>query len=253
MKQFEQQLLVRICILDVRLRCCAVRLQDHTDVEALHDLRICLRSGRSLLRPMRGLPGVDLLEQAAAAVGRLTNPIRELQVFVAQLNALGMPDVARQRSRGLQPALVQLQSCEELPHLLQLLDGFPALWRLAAREGCMRGLRRHIGRRLESDMGKISHSPHTAPEDLHALRLRVKRLRYASEAYPVLTPLNRRQLGLLRQLQQALGDWNDCQQWLECSLSDWQLAECRPIWLDRAQAAKNQADILLQRFEQISS
>lgn len=47
----------QIVALQVRLLACRERLAADTDSEALHDLRTTLRRLRSLLRPLRGLPG----------------------------------------------------------------------------------------------------------------------------------------------------------------------------------------------------
>jgi CHAD domain-containing protein len=54
----------QIVALQVRLLACRERLAADTDSEALHDLRTTLRRLRSLLRPLRGLPGVEQLEEA---------------------------------------------------------------------------------------------------------------------------------------------------------------------------------------------
>lgn len=252
MSKLSERLLVKISMLEIRLRCCLCRLNDPADSEALHDLRISLRSLRSLLRPLRGLPAVDLLEQACAAIGQLTNPGRELQVFVKELQRLGMQELADEYSATLRPLTSQLSESDELPHLLMLLEGFAPIWRLAAREGSMRGLHKHIVRRLERGLKKIPHALHASPEDLHVLRLQVKRLRYGSQAYAELTPVSLPRLKLLGQLQQTLGDWNDCQHWLQCSLADERLADCRRLWSDRAEAAVLRADKLLGQFEKLA-
>lgn len=248
MSRFSERLLVNINLQEIRLRGCLFRLEDSADSEALHDLRICLRSLRSLLRPLRGLPAMDLLEQASAAVGRLTNPERELQVLVSELQRLGMPQLAQHFSAAFRPATAQLLKSQEVTRLLQLLEDLAPFWRVATREGCMRGLSRRITRRLERELLKIPHSLGALPEDLHELRLRVKRLRYGSQAYAGLTPVSRLQLKLLGQLQQALGEWNDCQHWLQCAATDERLAACRPFWSQRAEAAVLRADKLLVRF-----
>jgi CHAD domain-containing protein len=252
MSELSERLLVKISMLEIKLRCCIFRLDDPADSEALHDLRICLRSLRSLLRPLRGLPAVDLLEQACAAVGQVTNPSRELQVFVSELRRLGMQQLADEYSATQRPARVQLFESSELPHLLMLLENFAPIWRLATREGCMRGLHKHIVRRLERGLKKIPHALHASPEDLHVLRLQVKRLRYGSQAYAELTPVSRPRLKLLGQLQQVLGDWNDRQQWLQYSFADERLIDCRPLWSDSAEAYVFRVDNLLAHFGQLA-
>ncbi|MBF7729465.1 CHAD domain-containing protein [Pseudomonas sp. N040] len=248
MKRFAETLLVRIEMLDIRLRSCHARLADASDAEALHDQRICLRTLRSLLRPLRGLPLIDLLEPAAAALGRRSNALRELQVFVAELERQGLSAAAAERRQGLQPAIEQLLGCPELAQLLELLDGFPRIWRLAGREGYLRGLRQRIRRQFRRDLRKLPRSLHAAGDDLHALRLRVKRLRYGCAVYPGLSRLSSDQQKLLQEMQQALGDWNDCQHWLGSIRQDARLECCRAAWQAHAEAAANRAASLLQRF-----
>jgi CHAD domain-containing protein len=65
MSRFAEHLLVQVLLLDLNLRCALDRLAVNEDPEALHDLRIALRSLRSVLRPLRGLPGVDVLSHVA--------------------------------------------------------------------------------------------------------------------------------------------------------------------------------------------
>lgn len=249
MSRFAEHLLVQVMLLDLNLRCALDRLAVNEDPEALHDLRIALRSLRSVLRPLRGLPGVDVLSQAAAALGELSNPLREAQVLTCELQRLGQAQAAAALAAIHDPSGHALPGSTELQHLLAVLDGFPALWRLAVREGCMAGLRRQVRRRLRRAAGKLPLTIHGS-EDLHALRLQVKRLRYASEAYPQLTPLTRRQLGLLRQLQNSLGEWNDCQHWLSWSAGQPSLASCRSVWLATAEAAASRAEVQLASYRQ---
>jgi CHAD domain-containing protein len=253
MTQFAASLLARIQMLEVHLQCCRARLQDSTDVEALHDLRINLRTLRSLLRPLRELPSIDLLEQSAADLGRLTNPIRELQVLVAELEQAGLSDVAAQYREGLEPAFQQLLASAELPRLFEVLDAFPQIWRLSAREGCLRGLRRRVRRQFRHDLRHLPRHPDSSDADLHSLRLKVKRLRYCSQVYPELSPLGPRQLKMLRKMQQLLGDWNDCQYWLLCTAQDQRLTELRKGWLTRGHDSANQAEALLKRFRNTGS
>ena len=72
MSAMLDHVIAQVLTLHVRLLACQARLAANTDSEALHDLRTSVRRLRSLLRPLRGLPGVDKLEDAAAEVGRLT-------------------------------------------------------------------------------------------------------------------------------------------------------------------------------------
>ena len=69
MTGFIDELLAEVIGQQVALMSAVARLEARTDGEALHDLRIALRRLRSLLRPIRGVPGVEELEHAAAEVG----------------------------------------------------------------------------------------------------------------------------------------------------------------------------------------
>ena len=248
MSRFAERLLVRISLQEVRLRSCCARLQADDDTEALHDLRINLRALRSLLRPLRGLPATDLLEQAAAELGRLSNPLRESQVLVGELQRLGLTDVASDYAADAGVTIRQLLSSAQLQRLFEVLDGFALIWRLANREGCLLGLRKRIRGYLRKELRKLGVPSELATGDLHALRLRVKRLRYASEAYPQLSQLGARDLLLLRKLQKCLGDWNDCQHWLACAGIDGRLTPCQVLWQENAVASAIQTQVLLERF-----
>ncbi|WP_132564798.1 CHAD domain-containing protein, partial [Pseudomonas aeruginosa] len=92
MTGFIDELLAEVIGQQVALMSAVARLEARTDGEALHDLRIALRRLRSLLRPIRGVPGVEELEHAAAEVGRLSGPIRDLEVLLPALAAEGLRD-----------------------------------------------------------------------------------------------------------------------------------------------------------------
>ena len=94
------RLVAQILSLDIRLIACQARLSANTDPEALHDLRTTVRRLRSLLRPLRGLPGVEQLEAAAKAVGDLTTPLRDLEVLAAYLHEKGHHVLAERRATG---------------------------------------------------------------------------------------------------------------------------------------------------------
>jgi len=252
MSRFADVLLVRIALQEIRLRSCCARLAAEDDAEALHDLRINLRTLRSLLRPLRGLPAVDLLEQAAAELGRLSNPLRELQVLVGELQRVGLAMLADEYAARLDAPGPTLLASAQLQRLFELLEGFPPIWRLANREGDLQGLGKRIRRHLRRQLRKLHAPLGPLAGDLHVLRLRGKRLRYGSEVYPQLSPLRRGELRLLRQLQKSLGDWNDCQHWLECAAMDDRLAACQAPWLARADESAAHAQSLLQSLQERS-
>ena len=100
MSQMFDHVVVQILGLHVRLLACQARLAQNTDSEALHDLRTTVRRLRSLLRPLRGLPGVDILEAAAKAVGDMTTPLRDREVLAAELFDRQQTRAAQRRLAG---------------------------------------------------------------------------------------------------------------------------------------------------------
>ena len=74
---FIEDIVTQLRRLETALNEALLRLQQAQDSEALHDLRVCLRRIRSLLRPLRGCPGATRLDRAAAELGRLTTPLRD--------------------------------------------------------------------------------------------------------------------------------------------------------------------------------
>ncbi len=82
---FIADIVTQIRRLESALNEALLRLQQAQDTEALHDLRVCLRRIRSLLRPLRGCPGATRLDRAAAELGKLTTPLRDLEVLIVEL------------------------------------------------------------------------------------------------------------------------------------------------------------------------
>ncbi|MBI6556911.1 CHAD domain-containing protein [Pseudomonas veronii] len=86
---FVDSFVAQIVAVEVALYHAHARMNAKTDSEALHDLRINLRRIRSLLRPLREIEGITPLNEAAAEVGRLTTPERDLEVLIEELEAQG--------------------------------------------------------------------------------------------------------------------------------------------------------------------
>ena len=97
MAAMVDHLIAEILSLNVKLLACHARLAASTDSEALHDLRTTVRRLRSVLRPLRGLPGMDQVEEAAKGVGDLTTPLRDMQVLAAFLSEQGQDQAALKR------------------------------------------------------------------------------------------------------------------------------------------------------------
>lgn len=136
MSALVDRLVAQVLGLHVRLLACQARLSASTDPEALHDLRTTVRRLRSLLRPLRGLPGVEQLEAAAAGVGTLTTPMRDREVLAAYLLSHGQTAAAEQRMRQMAQAYPAVAGSPQLAQLLMVLDAFLGSCAPPSARGC---------------------------------------------------------------------------------------------------------------------
>ncbi|MBT2341510.1 MULTISPECIES: CHAD domain-containing protein [Pseudomonas] len=242
------RLVARILGLEVRLLACQARLNAHTDSEALHDLRTTVRRLRSLLRPLRGLPGVEQLEAAASTIGSLTTPLRDREVLAAYLEQHSQVEAAQRRRALMHDAYPAVAGSPELGQLLMILDAFPRFIRAAQREGLLRGLRKRIEKRLDKQWRNLGDALRDPAHDRHRLRLLIKRVRYAIEAYPELDRLPDAAMPRLKSAQGALGDWHDCWQWLARAGEEADLQPCVPVWQITMEKAEAKADKVLDKL-----
>jgi CHAD domain-containing protein len=242
MSDFIEHCLERVLALQVRLYACQARLADCTDTEALHDLRIALRQLRSLLRPLRGLPAVDALEQGAAVLGRISGPLRDREVLLAELMRMDLAHLAPVDQAQRASGYAAIAGGRELADLMLLLDGWPTNWREAARQGQLSDIDKHIRRRLRRQQRQLARVLRDPAHDRHRLRLLIKRVRYAAETYPEQSRLSKAAQQRLKRAQSALGDWHDCLQWLAQAQAVPSLQPCRTVWLQAMQVAEGRAD-----------
>lgn len=246
MSTLADRLVERCITLEVALLACRARLQAATDDEALHDLRIVVRRLRSLLRPLRGLPGVDTLEAASAEVGALSSPLRDLEVLVGELQRRGAEAAAAARRTRLQPGYRLLLADPALEHLGLCLAQWPGLLREAEREGMLRGWEGKVARRLRRQQQRLAEALADPAHDRHRLRLLVKRVRYAGEAWP---QLQRLPAAPLKAAQAALGDWHDHLQWCLRAAEEADLRACLEHWEQAMVAAAQVADASLPALQ----
>src|SRR5471032_1254333 len=199
MSALVDRLVVEVVGLEVRLLACHARVDALTDEEGLHDLRTTVRRLRSLLRPLRGLPGVEQVEQAASTVGQLTTPLRDREVLAAYLHQHGYHDAADRRLRLQPDAYRQVAQSPELAHLLLILDAFPRFLRASQHQKLLKGLRPRIEKRLGKQWHKLGDALKDPTHDRHRLRLLIKRVRYAAEAYLELDKLPAKAMSCLKQ------------------------------------------------------
>ncbi len=153
-----KRLQTQVTRLQVRLYACHARLQAQTDEEALHDLRIALRKLRSLLRPLRREPLCAQLEQAAAALGALSGPLRDLEVLSAELRTRGLPAQSRRRQQQLPAGYQQLLGSVDWQRLLMLIDDWPADSRAAFTSGDWRVTGRRIRKYLRIQQRQLGRA-----------------------------------------------------------------------------------------------
>jgi CHAD domain-containing protein len=210
-----------------------VRLQARTDGEALHDLRINLRRLRSLLRPLRKITDVAELEAVTAQLTALTTPARDLEVLIHELAQQGYTTQGKTRTTRLHQHYAEICQSTLFEQLFSLSNQWPANLRAAERAGELRKLKKHIKQKLGKQLKRLRQALAMPQSDLHHLRLLIKLARYASEAYPALSPYSKRASEALKLAQTILGDWHDHFQWclqttlqpdLQKLLPTWQLA-----------------------------
>ncbi|MHC8292840.1 CHAD domain-containing protein [Pseudomonas sp. LB3P58] len=242
------RLVAHVLGLEVRLLACQARLSARTDPEALHDLRTTVRRLRSLLRPLRGLPGVEQLEAAASRVGDLTTPLRDREVLAAYLLEHEQTEAAHRRMAQMAEAYPAVATSPEVAQLLMILDAFPRFLRASQRQGLLKGLRPRIEKRLAKQWKKLDQALHDPAHDRHRLRLLIKRVRYGIEAYPELDRLPKAAMPRLKSAQVALGDWHDCWQWLARAEQEADLQPCVAAWKTAMAKAEGRADRVLDKL-----
>lgn len=248
MSALVDRLVAQVLGLEVRLLACQARLSARTDSEALHDLRTTVRRLRSLLRPLRGLPGVEQLEVAASRVGELTTPLRDREVLAAYLLKHDQPEAAQRRMAQMAEAYPAVATSPEVMQLLMILDAFPRFLRASQRQGLLKGLRKRVEKRLAQQWKKLDQALHDPAHDRHRLRLLIKRVRYGIDAYPELDRLPDAAMPRLMSAQSALGDWHDCFQWLAKAEQEPDLQPCVAVWKTTMAKAEGRADRVLDKL-----
>lgn len=238
---FIEDIVTQLRRLETALNEALLRLQQAQDSEALHDLRVCLRRIRSLLRPLRGCPGATRLDRAAAELGRLTTPLRDLEVLIAELASHRLDWQANVRRSDLQARCRQLLAHPQLIDFPLLLHAWPRRFRRTAR----RTAKYRLNRRLQRQQRQLRRALADTGYDRHRLRLLIKRLRYAAEAYPQRLSLSAEATAGLKAAQNALGDWHDREVWCLQAEHQADLWPLLPLWQAEQRQALARADTLL--------
>ncbi|WEJ74062.1 CHAD domain-containing protein [Pseudomonas sp. PSE14] len=249
MSSFSDYLVTHLIEQEVALFSASARLSAGSDPEALHDLRIAVRRLRSLLHPVRGMPGIDELEESLGEVGRLSGPLRDLEVLLPVLEAEGYERAAALRRPALLSGYIALLASPQWERLLMRLDGWPQLWRTAERHAVLGGLHGKVRKRLGKEWQKLRLALKDPAHDRHRMRLLIKRVRYSLEAYPKESAVPQRLLAPLKDAQTALGEWHDYEQWLIRSERELDLMPLQPHWNARHDLAEREADESLDALQ----
>jgi CHAD domain-containing protein len=246
---FTDQYVEAIIRLEVAIWSARARLQAGADAEALHDLRIAVRRLRSLLVPVKAIAAMGALRDAAAQVGRLTTPSRDLEVMAGELAGRGYPDAAATRRAKLDAEYRRIAESPALDALFRALDRWPAAFRACKLGEDPARLTKTVGKSL----AKHFHNLHTALDDprfdRHQLRILVKRTRYLTEAFPQLSPLSAKASKGLKAVQAALGAWHDHHQWCLKGEVEPDLRALRPVWEQASAAELEAAEVAIRALK----
>ncbi len=198
------------------------------DAEAVHKARVATRRLREALPVLEGDRGARRLRKDLQRLTRVLGPVRELDVTIglvvrlihdepAMETALEAMRIhlmeARIRRRfALQQKVDDLDVAGIVARVKKLADALPDL--LPPRRQIDRDdVRQRIAGRAAAAWDAVEQAGALyAPEPLHAVRIAVKKLRYAIElARTARMPDSARQAERLKTFQNLLGEWHDWQ------------------------------------------
>jgi CHAD domain-containing protein len=193
------------------------------DSESLHQARVATRRARALLRAADGL-----VDEAWAAglraelkwLGALLGPVRDLDVLVEHVDseiagldredARAFASIRRrleQQRSGTRAVLLEAMSD---PRYFRLLDRLEQAGTAHAGDGTvsLERIAQQAFKRTRKAMKALSRNP--TDDELHRVRIEVKRARYAGElAEPVLGKAGARFVRAAKDVQDVIGDHQD--------------------------------------------
>lgn len=194
------------------------------DPEHLHEMRVAVRRLRAILRASRDLfdaAAVDHLREELDWLGGGLGRVRDLDVLHAYLQprlaelegaehragqrVLRRLTADRHQARaGLNEAL----DSPRYPAILEQLETFLSRPPAAAADVSLPDVAASEWKRLRKAVQKLPGRP--SPDELHAVRIKVKRARYAAElARAAAGPRGQRFIRQAKKLQDILGDLQD--------------------------------------------
>jgi CHAD domain-containing protein len=197
-----------------------VRLGD--EPEDLHRYRVATRRSRALIRATRPLLGdrLDALEAELAWLAGLLGPVRDLDVLIDHLRVecanlegdaaageLLVDALAQERDRHRAALLAGLASDRFTALLVQFDAELAQLPELAAKPSLAEIAAGEL-RKLSRDAARLGKNPND--DELHDLRKRAKRARYAAELAALAGgKAVERLVDALKDLQDAIGEHQD--------------------------------------------
>lgn len=219
-RSFSRELSTHFSALASKASKALVRMTDDGDSEALHDLRVNLRS----LRVLQGLyPRCHIMQEQKKQLGiaaALTGQDRDREVRLALAESLYartgygaeivslLADNLLALRQHLLPDLHATALAETLSQVSSIWDRKTRHKRKSVLQSAARQKSRQLEKRFLKAAADLKLSSPIA--DWHSLRLQVKQLRYWGQGFAaVLTKRQNRRLSVLIKLQQSLGLLHD--------------------------------------------
>ncbi len=207
--------------LDAELGRAIRRVVAKADPEALHDMRVAIRRLRTMLRfarPVFGRFHADAVRWSFADVQSATGMLRDEEALGETLEDLHVDDPLlaawrerrRAREMRLRAAVIAHLRSGELGRARRMLRGLLLFPVKPSRNEAVGKFARRVVSGARKDVEALRDVPTSDSEQLHALRIRYKKLRYAAEMFADALPLD---LAVLAEpaarFQKRLGDIHD--------------------------------------------
>ena len=176
-----------------RIEATEAGVRDGSDPRELHRFRVAGRRSRALIRASRQLAGGQLarLDGELRWLGGLSGPVRDLDVLIAHLEEVVErldPDRAggeailsglRQERDWAREALLEALDDDRFQTLLSVFRQSLASLEAVDHDVGLKQIARREFKRLRAAYEDLGPEP--ADDELHAVRIKAKRLRYAAE------------------------------------------------------------------------
>ncbi len=217
----------QIRALDAALGKAEKRVRAKEDGEAVHDMRVAIRRLRTMLRLCRPLYGrflADAVRTAFSDFQSCTSDLRDEEALAETLEALPVHDAAfdawraarRTREKRLRGAVLSRLRRGDLLRARRMLKALTALPVKPARDEPLGHFARRAVRQARKKVDRMRDVPTSDPEEMHALRIRYKELRYAAELFAPALPFDLAALAApAARFQKRLGDIHDIDRALE--------------------------------------